>query len=82
MNTWRKLIVDAGCDKILACTLTENELDKEFENNSGCQNGKAFTAWDALYVYFPVVYDGAEWVGRAPRDPATLFIATGHVGGQ
>lgn len=28
-------------------------------------------AWSTRRVYFPVVYDGAEWIGSAPRNPVT-----------
>ena len=42
------------------------------------QKGKSFTAWTKKYVYFPVCYEGVEWVGRAPRSPCD--IATKHQG--
>ena len=33
----------------------------------------------ANWVYFPICYDGAEWVGHAPRNPCD--IAMEHQGG-
>ncbi len=80
-TNWKKLIEDiARGDKIIACTLSEEELLEEFDDGFGGSQGKPFTAWSEAYVYFPVVYDGAEWVGAAPRKPCDL--ATDHVGGE
>lgn len=85
MDSWRSMIayaVKENGDNIdeLVCTLTEEELDVEFYTGYGTGEGKPFTAWTPKYVYFPVVYDGAEWVGSAPRNPCD--IATQHQGGQ
>lgn len=85
-TSWRKELVRCLEDTkqtwadIVAVTLTESELDKLFHPGHGGREGLAFTAWTKQRVYFPVVYDGAEWVGSAPRDPCDE--ATGHVGGQ
>ena len=74
MTTWAKeldqALKDAG-DKgeSLACTLSDLELRVEFDGGSGCTEGAPFLAWTATRVYFPVCYDGAEWVGSAPREP-------------
>ena len=83
MTNWKKLIDlyirDCGDDDtIIACTLTNEELEQEFDNGFGVSCGKSFTAWSERYVYFPVVYDGAEWVARAPRN--ICDEATRHVG--
>ena len=79
VSCWRKLIADvADGDEILHCTLDDAGLDKEFNCSYGCHEGEAFTAWSKDYVYFPVVYDGAEWVGRVPRKPCKEV--TKHVG--
>lgn len=51
------------------CTLNEKELKVNFHEGYGRENGKPFTAWGENYVYFPICYDGAEWVGYAPRNP-------------
>lgn len=85
MATWKLLIeieMNANKDEgqLIACTLSEQELNYEFCNGWGCSNGKSFTAWTNDRVYFPVVYDGAEWVGSAPRNPCNE--ATDHHGGQ
>ena len=42
--------------------------------------GKPFTIWTANTVYFPVVYDGAEWVGSVSRNPDGK--PTDHQGGE
>lgn len=81
MSTWKeKIESEANGDEIIECTLSKEELDVEFDSGFGGSCGKAFTAWSEKYVYFPVVYDGAEWVGRAPRNPCDE--ATDHVGGE
>lgn len=82
MTTWRKLLKNAGLDwsKVEKSTLLEWELDIEFDDGYGGSEGKPFTIWTHDRVYFPAVYDGAEWVGSVPRHPCDE--ATGHVGGQ
>ena len=81
MTNWEKLIKqEAGDDKIIACTLSDDELVREFRDGYGGHEGAAFTAWSEKYVYFPIVYDGAEWVGRSPRNPCDE--ATAHMGGE
>ena len=80
-TTWRiALDLHHKDDKIIACTLTEEELDSPFDPGYGGSEGKPFTAWSKDYVYFPVVYDGAEWVGRVRRDPCDE--ASQHHGGE
>jgi hypothetical protein len=61
----------------MVTTLTDKQLNKSFDN--GGPKGEPFTAWGEKYVYFPVCYDGAEWVGSAPRNPCDK--ATEHQGG-
>ena len=63
---------------IIACTLTEAELDEPFDGGLGCAMGKPFTAWTLARVYFPTEYDGAEGVGSAPRNPCNEW--TKHQG--
>jgi len=53
-------------------TLTDAELIEEFNDGYGGSKGAYFTAWGEKFVYFPVVYDGAEWVGSAPRNPCAI----------
>ena len=57
----------------------QGTLDVAFDAGYGSSHGPQFTAWTADRVYFPVVYDGAEWVGSVPRNPCGQ--ATEHVGG-
>lgn len=64
----------------LATTLTEEEMTREFDGESyGLCWGDSFTAWTTNYVYFPVTYDGVEWVESVPRDPC--MKKTHHIGG-
>ena len=82
LTTWRTEIdaVLAGIDEpIRACTLTEEELDVEFDYGYGVPEGQPFTAWTENWVLFPVCYDGAEWCDKARRDPCD--VANRHVGG-
>ena len=37
-------------------------FDREFDGGYGGSEGCYFTAWGELYVYFPAVYDGSEWI--------------------
>lgn len=67
---------------LLVHTMTKNEFEREFDGGYGGAEGCPFTAWTDNFVYFPVQYDGAEWVGSVPRHPNnTLGPATNHVGG-
>jgi hypothetical protein len=54
-------------------------LDFLFNSGYGGANGAFFTVWTENRVYFPVGYDGAEWVTSVPRNPNGE--ATRHVGG-
>ena len=69
-----------GWENVVKCTLTEAELDVPFDSGYGGSRGKPFTLWTKTRVYFPVVYDGAEWVSSVPRDPCDA--PTLHVGGE
>ncbi len=83
MDTWREMIEGERSDQkdgpLIACTLSDEELDREFDSGYGIEEGKPFTAWSERRVYFPVCYDGAESVGSAPRNPCDE--ATRHQGG-
>jgi hypothetical protein len=61
------------------CTLTEEQLRVEFDDGYGGVEGEPFTAWGEKYVYFPICYDGSEWVGCAPRNPCDEAMI--HQGG-
>lgn len=86
MMNWRTLITEAmqECKEnwpdVVACTLTDQELDKPFSDDYGGTEGKSFTLWTVHRVYFPVVYDGAEWCASVSRNPDRT--PTCHVGGQ
>lgn len=84
-TTWRKNLLKACAndgedfDK-LQFAGEEGFLDKEFDGGYGSSEGPHFTAWGEKWVYFPIVYDGAEWIGRAPRNPCDIAMA--HQGGE
>ncbi len=91
-HSWRELILDhmdrnqwgdngtgESWSDVVACTLTDAELDEQFDNHLGCVEGKPFTLWTAKRVYFPVKYDGEESVRSVAREPDAK--ATNHVGG-
>ena len=84
MSTWRKEIAEEmeishDVGPIIACTLDDAGLDRIFDSGFGSAEGASFTAWTDARVYFPVCYDGSEWVGSAPRHPCNE--ATDHQGG-
>ena len=80
-TTWRALLAEeAGDDEIVAVAPDPTVLDVPFDPGYGGSNGPEFLAWSDSRVYFPVVYDGAEWVGSAPRNPQAQ--GQGHVGGE
>jgi hypothetical protein len=64
--TWRK-------------ALKHPQFSAWFLEGFGGMEGCKFTAWSKEWVYFPVTYDGSEWVGRVPRNPCA--ISTEHFGG-
>lgn len=75
-TTWRKELNDAlrrTGDLLVACSLTDEELDTEFDDGFGAAEGKSFWCWGTKFVYFSVVYDGAESVGYVPREPTTAI---------
>jgi len=82
---WKKEIIEE-CERYnedtssLVYTISDEELNKEFDSGYGMGEGCMFTAWSTNRVYFPVVYDGSEWVGSAPRNPCEESCR--HVGGQ
>lgn len=85
-TTWRKLIgeklqnLEETWDDVESSTLTEKELDIKFDDGFGGSEGKSFTLWTKKYVFFPVVYDGSEWVESVSRSPDG--VATEHFGGE
>jgi len=55
-------------------------FDRGFDSGFGTSEGDYFTVWTHDWVYFPVVYDGAEWASSVPRWPMEGY-AKEHVGG-
>jgi hypothetical protein len=86
MATWRELLVlgmegrNDSFDNIVSNTMTDAEMDKKFDNGYGVSQGCSFTVWTKSAVYFPLVYDGAEWVGSVSRNPDG--IPTAHQGSE
>ena len=82
MATWKEMLdhsVEYNNDKLIYCTLSDEELSREFSASFGLEEGQPFTAWGEQYVYFPIKYDGSEWVGSAPRNPCDISLE--HQGG-
>jgi hypothetical protein len=50
-------------------TLTDAELGTPFDSGHGVNEGRPFTVWTRHSVYFPLTYDGLEWVGSVARHP-------------
>lgn len=75
ITTWKKLLEQTLKERgetlldLEDNTLTDAEMTTEFDDGFGAANGVPFTAWTARTVYFPCVYDGAEWVGSISRHP-------------
>ena len=57
----------------------EKWLDYLFDDDFGSIEGESFTVWTKNRVYFPVTYDGSEWVGSVSRMPDGK--STEHIGG-
>lgn len=85
LTSWHELVTramakrDDSWSNLVGCTLTDTELHTVFDADYGLEEGKPFTLWTADYVYFPVSYDGKEWVGAVPRNPCDT--PTHHFGG-
>jgi len=75
MQSWKKMLDEEmnnnseSWDDVVSNTMTEEEMVKKFDSGFGSSEGIPFTVWTKESVYFPVVYDGAEWVGRVSRNP-------------
>lgn len=66
-------------EDVVECTLSEEQLVKNFDCGYGGTEGEPFTVWTANRVYFPICYDGAEWVESVSRNPDGK--PTPHFGG-
>lgn len=85
LTTWRAELADAMTSSgdvgpILAVAPSEETLDVQFDDGFGGSEGPPVLIWTEQHVYFPVVYDGSEWLGSAPRNPQSE--GQGHVGNQ
>ncbi len=80
-TSWRKL-VDEVCKDLKQdlVKFTCEDFDREFDDGFGGSEGSRFTAWTRDWVLFPIVYDGAESVGYAPRNPSDKAMQ--HWGGE
>jgi hypothetical protein len=85
--TWKQLLEEAlaGNGETLAevesCEppLDSADMTRVFDSGYGGSEGCAFALYTAKRVYFPAVYDGAEWVAWVPRNPGGPIR---HVGGE
>ncbi len=84
METWGEMINEKLKDNgdtwedVEENTMTNEEMDIEFDPGFGRTNGIGFTIWTKNNVYFPCWYDGAEWVDSVSRNPNGK--ATSHLG--
>lgn len=85
MTNW-KLMLDEVLEEngeswedVEANTMTEEEMNQDFDSGYGGTEGCPFTIWTNKTVYFPICYDGAEWVGYVSRHPDGK--PTDHQGG-
>ena len=75
MSNWKEMLIDEMKKRgetladIEANTMTEVEMTKEFDSGFGGIEGIPFTVWSKNTIYFPICYDGAEWVGSVSRNP-------------
>jgi len=73
--TWRIYLKDACLETgenvaDLVSTLSEEDLDRPFVCPSRWESsGVPFQAWGPVFTYFPIEYDGRQWVGFVPRNP-------------
>lgn len=81
-TTWNKeLAAAANGDQIIAKAPSDEAIwDEVFDGGYGGSQGKPILAWSKQYVYFPVTYDGSEWIDRAPRNPQP--DGQSHTGGE
>jgi len=65
-TTWRKKLGDV---KLVHCTISDEELDREFNDGFGAPEGTPFTAWSQDHVYRSGEYDGHDYIVGLPRNP-------------
>lgn len=85
MRTWRELIAiemkkqGETWDDVVKANI-DGSFDRGFDAGYGGEEGEPFCLWTKNRVYFPVCYDGLEWCGSAPRNPADGVVLE-HQGG-
>lgn len=84
MTTWREQLHKAmkeawDSGPIVHLAPNPETFDIPFDDFSGGPEGPEILAFTAQRVYFPVVHDGAEWLGSAPRNPTDH--GQPHIGG-
>jgi hypothetical protein len=87
MDNWHYLIQSEmdnhgdSFDNVEANTMVGIQMLAPFDSNAGLRhpNGCPFTVWTTARVYFPLKYDGREWVGSVSRNPNG--VPTPHQGG-
>lgn len=84
-NSWKELIIEEMqkhneyWESVVEHTFERGEENILFCTSWGLEEGEPFTLWTERRVYFPVCYDGSEWVGSVPRNPSAEV--TRHIGG-
>ena len=85
MGNWKEMLGQAleengeSWAEVESNTMTEDEMAKDFNDGFGGTEGCSFTVWTKKSVFFPICYDGSEWVGRVSRHPDGK--PTDHQGG-
>lgn len=85
MTTWKEKIqiemdlYGESLSDIVSSTISEDEMNKEFNNSYGLIKGTPFTVRTANRIYFPAGYDGAEWCVSVSRNQGGKPIS--HIGG-
>jgi hypothetical protein len=85
MVRWRDLIIvcmgdngESWKDVVDYAPSDGKWLDYLFDDTYGFIEGESFTLWTKERVYFPMVFDGSEWVASVSRNPDKK--ATKHLG--
>ena len=85
MTTWKEKIqiemdlYGESLSDIVSSTISEDEMNKEFNNSYGLIKSITFTVRTANRIYFPAGYDGAEWCVSVSRNQGGK--PTAHIGG-
>lgn len=85
MGNWKEMLGQAleengeSWAEVESNTMTEDEMAKDFDDGFGRTKGCSFTVWTKKSVFFPICYDGSEWVGCVSRHPDGK--PTDHQGG-